>query len=142
MKLEILKEKFADAVVVLSDDGGDETANIINPKGNGNIIVTCFPAYPEPYTVYFRTLHRNYTGMDYLLNYVGAIISEQLSVVEICDAGKPCFAAEITSDDLLNMTIDGLAEYFGCNVDELVGKQCRIRSWKGSFDADLEVVVQ
>ena len=142
MKLDILKEKIADSVVILSEDGGDETANIINTKGNGNIIVTYFPNYPEPYTVLFRTQRRFFTDEADMLGYVNGILTETVCAVEFHTNGKPDFSGEILSYRLLDLTADDLAAEFGYSVEYLIGKQCRIRSWKGSYDADLEVVVQ
>ena len=140
MKLDILKDELNNLPVFFTEDGGDETANIINPNGRGNIIVTYFSRYPDPFTVLYQTVRRHFTELDDMVSYVKALTGEVISVIELVQEGKSLGSGDIVSGELLNMTVEELADCFGYHPDYLVGKICRIRSWSGSYDADLKIM--
>ena len=142
MRLDILKDNLTDYTVTFTRDGEDETANILNPNGNGNIIVTYFNGYPEPYCVHFHTRQRHFSDAEAMFYYVVGIITENIAVVELLRDGKCRVSSELAANALLNMTVEELAECFGYTPEYLVGKVCRIRSWAGSYDADIEIVEQ
>lgn len=142
MQLDILKTNITDYAISFTRDGEDETANIANPKGNGNIIVTYFHEYSQPFGVHYQTQQRHFADAETMFYYVVGLISESTVVIELLMDGKCLRSGEVAANALLDMTVEELAGYFLCDPEQLVGKVCRIRSWAKSYDADIEIVEQ
>jgi hypothetical protein len=142
MRLDILKDNLTDCAVAFTRDGEDETANIANPNGNGNIIVTYFHEYTDPFGVHYQARQRRFTDAESMFYYVVGLVTENVAVVELLSDGKCDATADLASNALLDMTVEELAGCFGYSPDALVGKVCRIRSWAKSYDADIRIVSQ
>ncbi len=88
------------------------------------------------YIVYFSTQHVHFEDLDDALEYVAAIIADEVLPIEFYLNGKRSFGGEIAKSDFEVLSAEFLASYYGYTVEHLSQFEYEIHSWSGRYNTE------
>lgn len=88
------------------------------------------------YTVCFFTQHAHFEDFDDALEYVEAIIADEVLPIEFYLNGEDCFGGEITQADFDELSDELLAAEFGYFAKDLSLFEYEIHSWSGRYNTE------
>jgi|GEM_PF-2845390 len=92
------------------------------------------------YIVYFSTQHAHFEDFDDALEYVEAIIADEVLPIEFYLNGERRFGGEITRADFEELSAEFLASYYGYTVEYLSQFEYEIHSWSGRYNTEVRRV--
>lgn len=126
------------AKAILSDPKTGEQIDILENKyysKKASITGSEDEAFVE-YIVYFSTQHTHFEDFDDALEYVEAIIADEVLPIEFYLNGEDCFGGEITRADFEELSAEFLASYYGYTVEYLSQFEYEIHSWSGQYNTE------
>ena len=127
-----------DAKAILTDPKTGEHIEVLEEKyypKRDSITGTEDEAFVE-YIVYFSTQHRHFEDLDDALEYVEAIIADEVLPSEFYLNGEDCFGGEITRADFEGLSAEFLAAHYGYTVEHLSQFEYEIHSWSGRYNTE------
>ena len=88
------------------------------------------------YIVCFSTQHRHFEDLDDALEYVEAIIADEVLPIEFYLNGKRRFGGEIAKADFEELSVEFLAAHYGYSVEYLSQFEYEIHSWSGRYNTE------
>lgn len=86
------------------------------------------------YIVCFSTQHGHFEDLSDALEYVEAIIADEVLPIEFYLNGEDCFGGEITRADFEGLSAEFLAAHYGYTVEHLSQFEYEIHSWSGRYN--------
>ena len=127
----------------------DAKAILTDPKTGGHIDILEEKYYPKrdtttgsedeafvEYIVYFSTQHAHFEDLDDALEYVEAIIADEVLPIEFYLNEKRRFGGEITKEDFEELSAEFLASYYGYTLEYLSQFEYEIHSWSGRYNTE------
>ena len=127
-----------DAKAILTDPKTGEHIDILEEKYYPKRDTTTGSedeAFVE-YIVYFSTQHAHYEDLDDALEYVEAIIADEVLPIEFYLNEKRRFGGEITKEDFEELSAEFLASYYGYTLEYLSQFEYEIHSWSGRYNTE------
>ena len=126
------------AKAILADPKTGEHIEVLEEKyypKRDSITGTEDEAFVE-YIVYFSTQHAHFEDLDDALEYVAAIIADEVLPIEFYLNGKRSFGGEIAKSDFEVLSAEFLASYYGYTVEYLSQFEYEIHSWSGRYNTE------
>jgi hypothetical protein len=126
------------AKAILSDPKTGEQIEVLENKyysKKASITGSEGEAFVE-YIVYFSTQHAHFEDFDDALEYVEAIIADEVLPIEFYLNGEDCFGGEIAKADFEGLSAEFLASYYGYTVEYLSQFEYEIHSWSGRYNTE------
>lgn len=126
------------AKAILTDPKTGEHIEVLEEKyypKRDSITGTEDEAFVE-YIVYFSTQHAHFEDLDDALEYVAAIIADEVLPIEFYLNGKRSFGGEIAKSDFKVLSAEFLASYYGYTVEHLLQFEYEIHSWSGRYNTE------
>lgn len=126
------------AKAILTDPKTGEHIEVLEEKyypKRDSITGTEDEAFVE-YIVYFSTQHAHFEDLDDALEYVAAIIADEVLPIEFYLNGKRSFGGEIAKSDFEVLSAEFLASYYGYTVEHLSQFEYEIHSWSGRYNTE------
>ena len=126
------------AKAILADPKTGEQIEVLEEKyypKRDSITGTEDEAFVE-YIVYFSTQHAHFEDLDDALEYVAAIIADEVLPIEFYLNGKRSFGGEITQADFEELSDELLAAEFGYFAKDLSLFEYEIHSWSGRYNTE------
>ncbi len=94
------------------------------------------------YIVAFSTQHRHFDAdeEDEVLEYILAILNDEVLPLEFYKDGKRRFGGEIEVEELERLSVSSLSKYYGYTSDYLLSFDYEIHSWSGKYDTGLRKI--
>ncbi|MBR3299813.1 MAG: hypothetical protein IKI64_11565 [Clostridia bacterium] len=127
-----------DAKAILTDPKTGEHIDILEEKYYPKRDTTTGSedeAFVE-YIVYFSTQHAHFEDLDDALEYVEAIIADEVLPIEFYLNEKRRFGGEITKEDFEELSAEFLASYYGYTLEYLSQFEYEIHSWSGRYNTE------
>lgn len=126
------------AKAILADPKTGEHIEVLEEKyypKRDSITGTEDEAFVE-YIVYFSTQHAHFEDLDDALEYVAAIIADEVLPIEFYLNGKRSFGGEIAKSDFEVLSAELLSSEFGYFAKDLSLFEYEIHSWSGRYNTE------